>query len=71
MPMPLCRICGYEIDPPERARLRPICLECGEEAAKEEMRRKRTMCLPINKSTPTYISDLEMLKQLNPKRVAA
>lgn len=33
---PLCRICGDEIDPPERARLKPLCLWCGEETAKQE-----------------------------------
>lgn len=33
---PLCRNCGDEIDPPERARLKPICLWCGEEAARAE-----------------------------------
>jgi hypothetical protein len=38
MTTPLCRICGDEIDPPERARIKPICLLCGEEAAREERR---------------------------------
>jgi hypothetical protein len=31
-----CRICGDEIDPPERARLTPLCLWCGEDAARAE-----------------------------------
>jgi len=36
--IPMCRICGDEIDPPERARIKPICLSCGEDAAREERR---------------------------------
>jgi len=36
--IPMCRICGDEIDPPERARIKPICLSCGEHAAREERR---------------------------------
>lgn len=32
----LCRMCGDEIDPPERARLVPLCLWCGEDAARTE-----------------------------------
>ena len=44
------------------------CLACGEAQARVELTRKATMCIPINKSTPTYISDPSLLKQLNPKR---
>jgi len=36
--------------------------------ARIESVKKQSRVLPINKSTPTYISDPEMLKQLNPKR---
>jgi hypothetical protein len=36
MNTPLCRICGYEIDPPERARIKSICLDCGDKAARQE-----------------------------------
>ena len=66
MTTPLCRICGYEIDPPERARLKPICLECGEEAAKQE---RRGWCVaPLNKSNYMLFTDKSLLSQLNPKR---
>jgi hypothetical protein len=47
---------------------RMLCHPCGEMLAKRETLRKQSRVLPINKSTPTYISDPEMLKQLNPKR---
>jgi hypothetical protein len=43
-------------------------MECGNEMAKEEIKRKQSMVQPINKSTPTYIHDLSLLTQLNPKR---
>ena len=47
---------------------RMLCHPCGEMIAKQESKRKQSRVLPINKSTPTYIRDPEMLKQLNPKR---
>lgn len=47
---------------------RMLCHPCGEMIARRETKRKQSRVLPINKSTPTYISDPEMLKQLNPKR---
>jgi hypothetical protein len=45
-----------------------LCLPCGDAEAHKESKRKATMVQPINKSTPTYISDPTMLKMLNPKR---
>jgi RNA polymerase-binding transcription factor DksA len=33
-----CKICGDEIDPPERAKLKPYCLMCGEDMARAERR---------------------------------
>jgi hypothetical protein len=47
---------------------RMLCHPCGEMIARRESKHKQSRVLPINKSTPTYISDPEMLKQLNPKR---
>jgi hypothetical protein len=47
---------------------RMLCLPCGDAEAHKESKRKATMVQPINKSTPTYISDPTMLKMLNPKR---
>ena len=49
-------------------RQKMLCLPCGDAEAHKESKRKASMVMPINKSTPTYISDPEMLKQLNPKR---
>jgi hypothetical protein len=40
------------------------CLQCGEIAAKNV---KHTIA-PLNKSNYYYISSMEILKQLNPKR---
>jgi len=66
MTIPKCRICGDEIDPPERAKLKPLCLWCGEEAAKEE---RRHWCVaPLNKSNYMLFTDTALLSQLNPKR---
>lgn len=49
--------------------LKPVCCtDCGDFLAHIETKRKQSMVQPINKSTPTYISDAEQLKQLNPKR---
>lgn len=45
-----------------------VCLKCGDLSAKAESIQKQSMVQPINKSTPTYIADFTLLKQLNPKR---
>jgi hypothetical protein len=67
---PLCPSCHIEDIPLPRYRLGyRTCLTCGEAAAKVERRQKASMCIPLNKSTPTYISDVNLLRQLNPKRV--
>jgi RNA polymerase-binding transcription factor DksA len=64
--VPLCRICGDEIDPPERAAIKPICLWCGDDQAKEE---RRHWCVaPLNKSNYMLFTDTALLSQLNPKR---
>lgn len=70
----LCTNCWGGLVDPEREKLlrnqgKPVvCMGCGNNMAIEETERKKSMVQPINKSTPTYISDLSMLKQLNPKR---
>jgi hypothetical protein len=70
----LCTICNLprvtqgRYDHQKSKALRITCHACGEMIAKRETLRKQSRVLPINKSTPTYISDPEMLKQLNPKR---
>jgi hypothetical protein len=61
---PHCKICD-ESYPLERLHLGyALCLDCGDELAKE---RKFTIA-PLNKSNYVCITDLTMLKQLNPKR---
>ena len=59
-----CRKCGDDIAT-ERWRLGfKMCMECGERDAKKV---KHTN-VPMNKSNYMFVSDMEMLKQLNPKR---
>jgi hypothetical protein len=67
--MAVC-VCGEDIEPPLRVELMkeekktPTCLKCGEVNSK-----KVKHCIaPINKSNYMFISDMETLKQLNPKR---
>jgi hypothetical protein len=70
----ICSKCGFFRISDGRATLlrsqgkRMLCLPCGDAEAHKESKRKATMVQPINKSTPTYISDPTMLKMLNPKR---
>lgn len=66
MSIPMCRICGYEIDPPERARIKPTCFACGDALAKEE--RRHWTVAPLNKSNYMLFTDTSLLSQLNPKR---
>ena len=57
-------ICGDYI-PALRSELGyKTCLKCGEDRAKQV----RHCIAPINKSNYMFISDMETLKQLNPKR---
>jgi hypothetical protein len=41
-----------------------VCLDCGDEIAKD----KTYTIAPLNKSNYVCITDMTMLKQLNPKR---
>jgi hypothetical protein len=60
-----CIKCEERIEPPERTLLGyRVCLRCGDELAK---RVKHTIA-PLNKSNYYFISNPEILKQLNPKR---
>jgi hypothetical protein len=60
----LCRECGEAI-PKGRADLGyRLCLEHGDEVAKS----RRFTIAPLNKSNYVCITDITMLKQLNPKR---
>ena len=61
---PCCMQCGEQY-PLERLHLGyAFCLDCGDEIAKS---RKFTIA-PLNKSNYVCITDITMLKQLNPKR---
>lgn len=61
---PQCKLCGDDYDE-QRFRLGyAVCLSCGDDLAKE---RKFTIA-PLNKSNYVCITDMVMLKQLNPKR---
>jgi hypothetical protein len=59
--------CEVEIDPARNALGFRACMACGDKIARVESKWKESMVIPSNKSTPTYISDPELLKQLNPK----
>jgi len=70
-----CTLCGELIDPLRvlllKKQERPvICLFCGEEQARQE---RLGWCIaPIsNKAAYTLITDLTLLKQINPKRTHA
>jgi predicted nucleic acid-binding Zn-ribbon protein len=66
--MAICIRCG-EFFPDERKMLGfNRCMPCNTKYAKAESEMKFSMVIPSNKSTPTYISNPELLKQLNPKR---
>lgn len=60
----LCVECGGYVDHRRYKLGYKICLECGEYHAKQV---KHTIA-PLNKSNYYYISSMETLKQLNPKR---
>jgi hypothetical protein len=66
--MAMCWCCGETFPDARKVLGYSLCILCGVEHAKEVGFMRRSMVQPINKSTPTLITDLDMLKQLNPKR---
>jgi hypothetical protein len=56
--------CGEEVDARRIALGYTKCLVCGDKEAKQ----RRFTIAPINKSNYMMITDMAMLKQLNPKR---
>jgi len=60
----LCVVCGGYVDHARYKLGYKTCLTCGEIAAKEV----KHCIAPLNKSNYYYISSMETLKQLNPKR---
>ena len=62
---PICTECYAERVPPARARLGyKTCLACGDKQAKAV----RHTIAPMNKSNYMLFTDVNLLKQLNPKR---
>jgi hypothetical protein len=57
-------LCGEEIAPARRAIGYKTCLKCGEEAANEV----KHCLVPMNKVAYMLVTNMETLKQLNPKR---
>jgi hypothetical protein len=57
-------LCGEEIAPERRAIGYKTCLKCGEEASKLV----KHCLVPMNKVAYMVVTNMEMLKQLNPKR---
>lgn len=66
--MATCWCCGEEFPNARKMLGYSLCLVCNADHAKAESEMKFSMVIPNNKSTPTYISNPELLKQLNPKR---
>jgi ribosomal protein L37AE/L43A len=62
--IPTCKLCGDQYDLERLDIGYAVCLPCGDEIAKD---RKFTIA-PLNKSNYICITDMAMLKQLNPKR---
>lgn len=63
--LPICTACyAVRVEPQRKNLLRPTCMACGEALS----RKVRHVSAPINKSAYMLITDMEVLKQLNPKR---
>jgi|TARA_R110002126_G_scaffold15170_2_gene62433 ribosomal protein L37E len=61
-----CRSCGDEYSYERWAIGYKVCLPCGDAQARDA--RKSWTIAPMNKSNYMLFTDLELLKQLNPKR---
>jgi ribosomal protein L37AE/L43A len=61
---PQCKLCGDTYDLGRLNIGYAICMPCGNEIAKSV---KRTV-VPMNKSNYMMVTDMSILKQLNPKR---
>lgn len=65
-PEHLCRNCGDSIGNKRWALGYKFCLPCGDDLAKAKS--KMLCVVPLNKSNYMLVTDLSLLKQLNPKR---
>jgi len=63
---PQCKLCGDVYDSKRLALGYAVCCECGDEIARK-LNTKRTI-VPMNKSNYQLVTDMTILKQLNPKR---
>ena len=61
---PTCKLCGEDYEYGRWKKGYAVCLDCGDEIAKE---RKFTVACN-NKQGYELITDISLLKQLNPKR---
>jgi transposase-like protein len=63
--LPICVSCyAVRVEPHRRSMPRPTCMDCGEKIAKQH---KFTVACN-NKQGYELITDVSLLKQLNPKR---
>ena len=61
---PQCKLCGNTYAAERLAIGYAICMPCGDDLATKVVR----TIAPLNKSNYICITDMAMLKQLNPKR---
>ena len=61
---PTCSICGDTFSPKRGNAGYHICMPCGDAQARATIR----TIAPLNKSNYMLFTDIELLKQLNPKR---
>jgi ribosomal protein L37AE/L43A len=61
---PQCKLCGMGYEAERLAIGYAVCMPCGDDLANKVVR----TVAPINKSNYMMITDMAMLKQLNPKR---
>jgi len=63
---PQCKLCGSVYDDARFAIGYTVCMPCGEEIATKKS--KSYTVVPMNKSNYMMVTDMTILKQLNPKR---